>query len=96
MPVSPRLPPDCGGVNACHPGRLDVTAPWFSFEPLNERLFPLALPPKDWRVLTLLFTERPPNPFDTAFVRPAALKKCCELEGALRNEAGFAARPDAL
>jgi hypothetical protein len=84
-------------VNVCHPGRLDVIAPRFSFaEPLNERapeLPRLALNAS--RPLTLLFTDRP-NPLDTVFVRPAALKKCCEPEGALRNDAGSAARPDGL
>ena len=88
----------------CHPGRLDVIAPRFSFAPpLNEPLrLAFALPlndpplrfafaPKDSRPLTLLFTDRPPKPFEAVFPRPAALKKCCELEGALRNDAGFAA-----
>jgi hypothetical protein len=94
--VCPLRLPDCGGVNVCHPGRLDVIAPWFSFEPLKERLFPLALAPNDSRDRTLLLGERPPNPLDAVFVRPAALKKCCEPEGAFRYDAGLAAWPAAL
>jgi hypothetical protein len=89
------LAPDCGGVKVCHPGRLDVIAPRFPLaEPLNERGCELPrLPLKDSRPLTLLFADRPANPLDP---RPAALKKCCELEGAWRNDAGFAAWLDAL
>jgi hypothetical protein len=96
-------------VKVCHPGRLEVIAPRFSFPPplnepprfafalpLNEPALRLPFAPKDSRPLTLLFTERPPNPFDPLLVRPAVLKKCCEFEGALRNDDGFAARPDGL
>ena len=81
----------------CHPGRLELTAPRFSFAPLlNEPPLRLAFAPKDSRPLAVLLADRAPNPFDAALVRPAALKKCCELEGALRNDDGFAARPDGL
>jgi hypothetical protein len=89
----------------CHPSRFEVIAPRFSLAPLlpplDEPPFRLAFALSDCREplllpALLLLSECPANPFDAVPVRPAALKKCCELEGALRNEDGLAARPDAL
>lgn len=56
----------------------------------RENELPL-LPPRNPELL--LPNERE---FAPAFAREGAEKKCCEFDGALRNEAGFAARPAAL
>jgi hypothetical protein len=61
--------------------------------------FLLVFPPKPDCPLAVLFMfaeDRDAKPFDAVFVRPAALKKRCEAAGALRKDAGFAARPDGL
>jgi hypothetical protein len=92
---------DEGGVKACQPGRSLFTEPrevWvfvrFSgVEP--PRLKPDADPPRaesrapaPWFAPAILEFE----PFEGEFPRDA-LKKCCELDGALRTVDGFAARP---
>jgi hypothetical protein len=80
-------PPD-GGLNVRHPGRLDCTAP--ETEP--------ALRPAPKEDCPRPFANDDDClPFTPALARAAPpLKKCCDAEGALRNEAGFAARPDGL
>lgn len=68
-----------------------MTAPGLAFLPV--------FPPKPDCPLATLFAfaeDREAKPFDAVLVRPAALKKCCELEGALRYADGLAARPEGL
>jgi hypothetical protein len=77
-------PPE-GGLNVRHPGRPDCTAPEaFALRPAPKEDSPRAFPRDDL-------------PFTLALALAAPLlKKRCEAEGAFRNEAGFAARPDGL
>jgi hypothetical protein len=65
-------------------GRLNDPAFRFAFDAIEVDRGPL------------LADEREAKPLAPPFVRLAALKKCCEAEGALWNDAGFAVRPDGL
>ena len=95
--------PPCGGVNECHPGRLDWTEPEelpredsnvLDGDRANEPLPRLSPKPDCTRAVWLIAPDgREPKP---ALVRLFPVKKCCEADGAFRYEDALAARPVGL
>ena len=79
------------------PGRLDSTdaEPFPRVEPADADGVgvPLRLEPNDWTrgVPFAKPAEREPCAFMVVRARDVLLKKCCEADGALRNDDGFAA-----